>query len=154
MLEHDVTYSEKSLHPAVKQGSISTRAGAFDWRAAVEKMTSDFERACNEKDVTTIGNMYAENAILLPPFSPLIRGKKNIEQYMKDFFFKGAAEADIHVVQVTSFGDIAYEIGAWEAVLPLPDGGMTRTQGKYCVLWKRQPDDTIKVLVDMFNTDK
>jgi ketosteroid isomerase-like protein len=98
--------------------------------------------------------MYAEDAILLPPFSPPIRGKKNIEEYMKNFFFKGAADADIHVVEVKSFGDIAYEIGAWEAILPMPGGATKRLPGKYCVIWQRQPDDSIKVLVDNFNTNE
>jgi len=57
------------------------------------------------------------------------------------------------VTEVTAVGDTAYEIGAFEANLPQPKGGTARTQGKYVVVWKRQPDNSVQLVVDIFNTN-
>jgi uncharacterized protein (TIGR02246 family) len=126
----------------------------FDFRAAIEKAIAAFEKAANTKDAAAIGNMYAEDATLLPPGSPLIKGRQNIQQFWQGFFNAGASDAKLRVVDVQASGDTAYEIGAFEANLPKPQGGGTvRTQGKYVVVWKRQPDQSIRMLVDIFNTN-
>ena len=132
---------------------MSTPAGAFDFRAAIETAISIFEKAANAKDAATIANMYAEDATLLPPGLPPIRSRKNIQQFWQGFFDAGASDAIIRSVEVTSLGDTAYEIGAFEANLPVPQGGTARTAGKYVVVWKRQPNGLLNILVDIFNTN-
>ena len=132
---------------------MSTTSGAFDFRAAIEKAISSWERAANAKDVATLANLYTEDATLLPPGSPPVKGRKSIQQYWQGFFDAGASDAKLRVMDVASFGDLAYEIGAFEANLPTPQGVTARTQGKYVVIWKRQPDGNIKLHVDMFNTN-
>jgi ketosteroid isomerase-like protein len=37
--------------------------------------------------------------------------------------------------------------------MPLPQGGTARAQGKYVDVWKRQPDGSITLVVDIFNTN-
>src|SRR5262249_24533234 len=100
-----------------------------------------------------VAGLYTEDATLLPPASPPIKGLKNIQQYWQSFFDAGASDAKLRVVDVASFGDTAYEIGAFEANLPSPQGGTARAQGKYVVIWKRQPDSSVKLHVDIFNTN-
>src|SRR5205823_6385073 len=132
---------------------MSTTSGAFDFRAAIEKAISGWEKAANAKDAATVASYYTEDATLLPPGSPPIKGRKNIQQYWQGFFDAGASDAKLRVVDVTAFGDLAYEIGAFEANLPTPQGAIARTQGKYVVIWKRQSDGSVKLLVDIFNTN-
>jgi uncharacterized protein (TIGR02246 family) len=144
---------EWRVYPDASQTGVRiSGANGFDFKDAVHKQTAAFEKASNASDAAAIAEFYTDDAILLPPFAPLVRGKKAIEKYMEGFFARGAANAKIQVVEVRSFGDVAYEIGAWDAEIPLPEGGTTRRPGKYVVIWKRQPDNTLKVLVDIFNT--
>jgi len=125
----------------------------FDFRAAIEQEIARFEKAANAKDTATIANMYAQDGTLLPPGSPPIKGRANIEAYWKSFFDAGASGARLRVVEVQSAGDFAYEIGGFEANLPVPQGGIARTAGKYVVVWKRQTDGSIKMAADIFNVN-
>jgi ketosteroid isomerase-like protein len=54
-------------------------------------------------------------------------------------------------VSVESSGDFAYEIGTYEAIVPMPGGGTGPSTGKYLVVWKRQSDGNIKMVADMFS---
>ena len=128
-------------------------ASTFDFRAAIDNAISTFEKAANRKDAASIAALYTEDATLLPPGSPAVKGRKNIQQYWRGFFEAGASDAKLRVMEVTAVGDTAYEIGAFEANLPQPKGGTARTQGKYVVVWKRQPDNSVQLVVDIFNTN-
>jgi uncharacterized protein (TIGR02246 family) len=132
---------------------MSTTQDQFDFRTAIEKAILAWQNAANAKDAAAVASFYTEDATLLPPGSPSVKGRKNIQQYWQAFFDAGASDPQLRVVDVTAFGDMAYEIGAFEANLPSPQGGTARTQGKYVVIWKRQPDGGIKMLVDIFNTN-
>ena len=55
--------------------------------------------------------------------------------------------------RIGSSGDVAYEIGAFEANMHNSQGNITRTAGKYLVIWKRQPDGNIKMIADMFSVN-
>ena len=132
---------------------MSRPLGEFDFRSAIQNVITTFEKAANIKDAASIANLYAEDATLLPPGSVPIKGRKNIQQYWQGFFDAGASDAQIRSVEVNNVGDTAYEIGAFEANLPSPQGGTVRSQGKYVVVWKRQSDGGIKIQVDIFNTN-
>ena len=132
---------------------MTQTAGAFDFRSAIEKVIAAFEKAANAKDAAAIANMYTEDATLLAPGSPPIKGRKNIQQFWQGFLNAGASDAKLKVEEVVSLGDTAYEIGGFEADMPNPQGGTARSQGKYVVIWKRQPDGGVKLHVDIFNSN-
>jgi ketosteroid isomerase-like protein len=48
-------------------------------------------------------------------------------------------------------GDIGYTLGHWETVLRTPVGDSTLGRGHYVTLWRRQPDGTWKVALDIGN---
>jgi uncharacterized protein (TIGR02246 family) len=124
---------------------------AFDFRSAIEEVIAQFEKAANAKDAATIANMYTDDATLMPPGAPPIKGRNNIQQFWQSFMDAGAGDVKLRVTEVNSFGDTAYEIGSFEAKLPNPQGGTVRGQGKYVVIWKRQPDGSSRLHVDIFN---
>lgn len=126
---------------------------AFDFRSAIKQAIAVFEKAANAKDAAAMAKLYTEDATLLPPSSPLIKGRANIQQFWEGFINAGGSDAKLRIMEVTSLGDTAYEIGAFEANMPTPQGGTVRGQGKYVVIWKRQPDGGIKLHVDIFNTN-
>src|SRR5262245_22859868 len=119
---------------------MAKTVGELDFKTAIQAAISTFENAANTKDAATIANLYGEDATLLPPGSPALKGRQNIQQYWQAFFDAGASDAQIRSVEVNTLGDTAYEIGEYEATLPVPQGGTARSQGKYVVIWKRQPD--------------
>jgi len=124
-----------------------------DFKAAIEKTIAAWEKAFNAKDAAAVSKLYTEDAILLPPGSPAVNGRANIQSFFQSFISAGGSDAKLRVVKVESSGEIAYEIGAFEATLPLPQGGTARGSGKYVVIWRRQPDGSVKLAVDIFNTN-
>ena len=133
---------------------MSQTAPGFNFRSAIEMVIATFEKAANLKDAATIANLYTEDATLLPPGSPPVKGRASIRAFWQAFFDAGASDAKVRVVEVASEGgDLAYEIGAFEANMPQPQGGTARAEGKYVVVWKRQPDGTIKMVADIFNVN-
>ena len=49
--------------------------------------------------------------------------------------------------------DLGYTIGTYHMQLPDDDGNVVEIDGKYLSVWKRQPDGSWKIAVDMFNSD-
>ena len=124
-----------------------------DFKPAIEKAIAAFEKAFNAKDAAAIANLYSEDASLLPPGSPPIKGRANIGAFWQSFINAGGSDGKLHTVDVGISGDMAYEIGGFEAILPSPQGGTARAAGKYVVIWKRQSDGSIKMAVDIFNVN-
>ena len=132
---------------------MSQVAQTFNFRTAIEKTIAQWEQCANAKDAAGLASLYAEDATLLPQGAPPVKGRQNIQQFFEGFFAAGASDAKIRPVDVIEFGDMAYEIGAFEANLPVPQGGTARTHGKYVVIWNRRQDGTVQLLVDIFNTN-
>ena len=62
----------------------------FDFRSAIERAIASFQKAADAKDAATIAKMYAEDATLLPPGSPSIKGRAGIQSFRQSFFDAGA----------------------------------------------------------------
>jgi uncharacterized protein (TIGR02246 family) len=132
------------------EGDMS-RPASTDFRSAIEKAIAMWERAFNAKDAAGVANLYLEDASLLPPGSPAIKGRANIQTFIQDFVNAGGSDAKLRIVDVQTAGDMAYEMGAFEANMPQPQGGTARQAGKYVVVWKLQLDGSAKIAVDIFN---
>src|SRR4051812_9337519 len=50
-------------------------------KATIEKLNDAFEAAFNKGDFAAIGNMYAEDAYLLPPGSEMVKGRSNVQAF-------------------------------------------------------------------------
>ena len=50
-------------------------------------------------------------------------------------------------------GDLGYTIGTYHMEFQDPEGDLLAIDGKYMTVWKKQPDGTWKVAVDMFNAN-
>lgn len=103
-------------------------------RAAIDATNRKFEAAFNAGDPGRAAReVYTENASILPPDSPMVRGRENIAQ-----FWVGAAaqltatNVQLSTVALEVHGDVAHEIGT--ATLTLADGQQVSV--KYCVFWK------------------
>jgi len=94
--------------------------------------------------------MYTEDAELLIPEAPAIRGRKAIAQVWKGIVGSGGNTVRVNIGEVQESGDWAYEVGTFTA--SAPDGNVLNA-GKYIVIWKRQPAGEWKTHRDIFNWD-
>jgi uncharacterized protein (TIGR02246 family) len=121
-----------------------------NYRSEIQAIIDAFTKAANAKDANTLAGFYADDATLLPPGQPAIKGKDNIRNFWQDFLNAGAGDAALKIVSVDGSGDLVYEIGEWAAIMPSPGGGTAPATGKYLVVYKRQPDGKLKMVADMF----
>ena len=118
----------------------------------VEKICANFALNANAKNVDAlVREFYTNDAVLLPPGSPAIRGAADIHKFWKGMIDAGAADLTLETVSVDASGELAYEIG--EAKFTMPDGkGDKAPQAvKYMVVFKRQPGGNLLAVADMFS---
>ena len=124
-----------------------------DQQTEIRTLIETWEKSANAKDASGIAALYAENATLLPPGQPAIKGRQNIQAFWQGFFDAGASDAKIKSVEIAGSGAFVYEIGEFSAMMPQPTGGTARGTGKYLVVWERQSDGKLKMVADMFSSN-
>ncbi len=94
------------------------------------------------------------DASLLPPGAPLAVGREAIREAIAaleeipEFSVTWAPAS----AEVADAGDLGYTVGAYEMRMA-PEGSPIEIVGKYLTVWKKQPDGSWMVVVDMFNAD-
>jgi uncharacterized protein (TIGR02246 family) len=120
-------------------------------KATIEKLNDAFVSAFNKGDFAAVGGMYAEDATVLPPGSPMIKGRPNIQSFWTQAG-QGIGDVKLTTVDVQPLGpDWAREIGTF--VLTTKGQQSQQVAGKYVVVWKKVGNDW-KLATDIWNADK
>ena len=99
---------------------------------------------------------YADDAIQMPIYDKLIKGKLAIKQREVEARKAGAKVDTLYhrTLEVWSCGDLVWEIGAYGVTLTLPGMPQPVTDmGKYLTIWQKQGDGTFKIKLEIWNTD-
>ena len=125
--------------------------------AAVDKEIRDVVTAWNgyiaARNDSAIGELYADNAVLMPPNQPRQKGKEAIRSFFSGMWVINPTMVLTTDQVVTSdAGDVAIEEGSFALQYPGADGQPISDTGKYLVIWKKT-DKGWKVVRDIFNTD-
>ncbi len=99
-------------------------------------------------------SFYVDDAILLPPSSPMAIGKAAIREASAAIDSPGFSVSWKPMkVEVAQSGELGYAIGNLEGNYVDSEGNLVPVKGKYVEIWKKQTDGSWKVAVDMFSTD-
>jgi len=100
-------------------------------KAGIDAGNRKFEAAVAKGDAAEIAKLYAQDAEILPPNSPPVKGREGIQKE-----FAGLVSAfkkiTLKTVEVYPMGNLALEVGSWK----LEDASGKGPEGKYMVLWK------------------
>ena len=135
----------------LRPGAAAAQAGMA--RQAIEKANKEFLDALARGDGAGCAAVYAENARVLPPNSPMRIGRKSIQEFWQSAIDSGVKGASLTILDVEEHGNTAIEIGAYTLDIRPQGGPAAKDQGKYVVIWKRQRDGSWKLAVDIYNTD-
>lgn len=126
----------------------SAASGIPEIAQTVQALEAEFMRHARAKDAAALTQaFYAEDAQLLAPGAPLVRGKAAIRDFWTAFLqVAGDVMLDAH--DSSASGDLAYCVGRYDGEI-----GGVRQQGKYVVVLRRQADGGYKAIVDAFNAD-
>jgi len=125
---------------------LSSWAGAPDaalteLRAAIKTHHDTYIDSLIEGDAATYAEMFTEDAVLLRPNAPMVRGRTTILADQKTLLSRAQViSGAVQTVHLDMSGDMAYEIGNFSYTFRL-DGGEPRTVGgKFLAIWRRQAD--------------
>ena len=121
-------------------------------RTDIESANREIGKAFSSGDISALAAFYTEDAVVLPPNSQMIRGRKAIEEFWKGAVGMGVRSIQLNTIDVQSSGDLAYEIGNATMQIQPQGGSASRETVKYVVVWKRQPDNSWKLAVDIWNS--
>ena len=125
----------------------SATAGLQDAGRIVQDLEANFVRLANTGDAVAMTNaFYAEDAQLLPPNSPIIKGIAAIRDFWSGVIAAGASNVTLETLDVAAGGDLIYNTGLYGYNL-----GGDRHIGKYVVVYRRQADGGYKAVVDSFS---
>ncbi len=117
--------------------------------SALERGWNDLLRTRNDSG---IAELYAEDAVVLPPNMPRVVGRENIRKFWAGLWpLNASLTLALTSVTVAQSGDLAVDEGNWVFELPTPQGAQ-RDNGKYVVVWTKVGGKW-KVQRDIYNSD-
>ncbi|MGB2960627.1 MAG: DUF4440 domain-containing protein [Bacteroidota bacterium] len=124
-------------------------------RKTIEQMTDQMEQEMLTGVFDTTLARYTDDAISMPNFGLIARGKAEILASWKKMMEMDMkmTEVEFTVTDVDVSGKYAYEIGTYDMTYsvmgmpPMPD------KGKYLTVWELGADGTWRIKVETYNTD-
>ncbi|MBV9523226.1 MAG: DUF3225 domain-containing protein [Alphaproteobacteria bacterium] len=127
---------------------IASPALAENVKTSIDKANETFASDFAKGDAASLAALYTEQATILPPGAPMMKGRKNIEAFWKQAM-TSLKDLKLKAIEVQSFGaSTAREIGTFSA-----EAGQQPVVGKYVVIWKKSGKDW-HLDSDIWNTDK
>ena len=126
----------------------STRPAAPDpgARRAIEATVGKYVAASNRGDADALMEMYAEDAVLLPPDHQPIEGREAIGAFWRQGTDEGL---EVTTIRVDTDGRLGYLVGRYR--LPATDEEPADS-GKYLMCLRRQADGSWKLTADIWNS--
>jgi ketosteroid isomerase-like protein len=108
-------------------------------RARIKGLIAQFDKDMLARKVPALVAVYTEDAILMPPHAPMVRGRAAIRQFFEDF--PKVTEFSQKPAEIEGEGDLAFPWGTFEmAVLPEGATAPVRDRGKVLGIFHKQPD--------------
>lgn len=99
-------------------------------REKYDRLTAAYVDANMAGDAQAVGRLFTEDAMLLSPGSPPVRGRAAIEQSY-DAYIRNGVAITMDIIEFHASGNLAYGVGTFGGELGA---------GSYIDVLKRQPD--------------
>ena len=113
------------------------------------KMAAEWAAAYNAKDAAKLAGFYTEDAVVMPPNLPMVKGRAAIEAHFKGEFQQGFTNLKLTPMESAISGSQGFEAGTGTVTVA---GGRTEN-GKYLVVFK-QVGGAWKIAYDINNADQ
>jgi uncharacterized protein (TIGR02246 family) len=129
-------------------------AGASVETAAVAGVTARLLSAVNASDLAGVLAVWSDEGVLMPPHHPSVHGRPEIERYFRQLFEHTQFTFSFTSTQIHISGDTAFERVAYTAsARPARGGSEIRDVGKGLHVFRRQPDGSWTLIMDIWNSD-
>jgi len=126
-------------------------------REKIVKINQQMAKAMMEGNSQATLGFYTKDAVSLPNYGEMVKGIDAIKKSNDEMVSSGMKvnSMEFNTVMVNTYGNVVSEIGTYKmnATMPGMASPMEDT-GKYLTLWEKQPDGSLKIKVETWNTDK
>lgn len=143
---------EKPANDAAEVNSAAAGDTAAD-EQAIRRHVDHWLQLVKAKDAAGIAELYANDGTVMPPNSPIGKGRAAIQQTWESMMRTPGFDLTFVPEQiiVSSSGDMALDRGTYR--LTVAPGGTAQTDtGKYVVVWRKIGSEW-KAAADIFNSD-
>lgn len=133
--------------PAPDLAAVKAEVEALVAKAAADMVAGTMD---------TTMSQYTDDAISLPEYGPLLRGKEAIKAHFTQMMGMGMTFTDVKftTVEVSAAGPYVYEVGTYAMTVNMPNMGAMPDNGKYLTVYERGADGKLRIKVETWNTDK
>lgn len=123
--------------------------------AAIMKADSAWSASSEKKSVEGWLSFYSDDAIMMPPGEKICSDAASREASIKNMFATPGIMLTFQStkVEVARSGDLGYADGVYQMKSKDAKGNDYNETGKYCEIWKKQPDGSWKCVSDIWNAD-
>lgn len=122
----------------------------------IEKLQKKYCKAAMERDMETYLSLYTDDVVIMPPFSPIIRGKEGLKAEWYKNLREGVSfhSASVSLSEVWQSEGMVYERGTFHIVIssnniPKP----MDLYGSYFTIWEMQKDGNFLMKYNISNYD-
>ncbi|MEO8398878.1 MAG: DUF4440 domain-containing protein [Ignavibacteriaceae bacterium] len=123
----------------------------------IKKMNEEVEKAVLSNDGMSLMKYYADDAISMPSYQPMMKGKKAIEEGNMEMHKSGMkmTKFKLNTTDVGGNGNLVYEVGTYDLTLEMPSmPEPIDDHGKYLTIYEKQPDGSLMIKVETWNSDR
>jgi uncharacterized protein (TIGR02246 family) len=126
-------------------------AGGTD---AVKAIANAYVKAVLAGDAKAVAALYADDAVEMPPFEPLVKGRAAIQKYYEKQLAMGKmSRFTLTHLDSHTMGDRGYDVGTYnQSITPQGAAAAMDDTGKYTVILKRVGSDW-KIAYAIYNSD-
>ena len=129
---------------------------AADLQALIDETSAKLTKATLANDGEAMLGFYTEDAVSMPNYSPMLRGKDAIRTYGEEMDKMGFifGDMDFRTSDLWSCDELVYELGNYTVAFSIGDTSVVmKEHGKYMTIWEQQDDGSLKIKVETWNAD-
>jgi ketosteroid isomerase-like protein len=120
-----------------------------DLKQELVKVEEDFEACAKNKGITEAFYSYADDsAVIVRRNDTVVKGKENIKKFYSEITFIVALNWKVDFVDVSADGTLGYTFGKFVRTIKDTKGEISKVNGIFHTVWKRQNDGTWKYVWD------
>ena len=120
-------------------------------KAAIKRTKEQALVVFNARDFPAYVKLYTEDAIVLPPNAPAVKGREAILSFCKKF--SPFSDYRHETQEIEGMGNLVYNLENYSLTVMPPGRPTYRITGRVIWIWQKQADGSWKVWREMYNHD-
>ena len=121
--------------------------------AQVAEWNANLSKAVANQDAEAAVKDYAPTARLLAANAPMAEGPAAIKEVFQAFIDSGANSLELESIEIIEAGDLVIDVGRYVLGIQPAGADAIEDRGKYVDVFRRQSDGSLKIIIDIFNSD-